>query len=84
MNLYQRVKALEKLGRILSSIGENRTWTGFDMGITEDEYNALGELTRNVRIFNGWFTEKEVKNSFKAWGNQLSLENIEKWIKAII
>ena len=82
MNLYQRVKALEKLGRILSSIGENRAWTGFDMGITEDEYNALGELTRSVRIFNGWFTEKEVNNSFKAWGNQLSLENIEKWIKS--
>jgi len=81
MDLYQRVKALEKLGKILSSIGENRTWTGFDMGITEDEYNALGELTRNLRIFNGWFTEKEVMNSFKAWGNQLSLENIEKWIK---
>ena len=52
------------------------------MGITEDEYNALGELTRSVRIFNGWFTEKEVNNSFKAWGNQLSLENIEKWIKS--
>ena len=81
MDLYQRVKALEKLGKILSSIGENRTWTGFDLGITEDEYNALEELTRSVRIFNGWFTEKEVKNSFKAWGNQLSLENIEKWIK---
>ena len=51
MDLYQRVKALEKLGKILSSIGENRTWTGFDMGITEDEYNALGELTRKCSHF---------------------------------
>jgi hypothetical protein len=82
MNLYQRVKALGKLGKILSSIGENRNWAGFDMGITEDEYNALEDLTRRVHVFNGWFTEKEVKNSFKAWGNQLSLENIEKWIKS--
>ena len=48
---------------------------------TENEYNALEELTRSVRIFNGWFTEKEVKNAFKAWGKQLSLENLEKWIK---
>jgi hypothetical protein len=84
MNLYQRVKALEKLGKILGSIGENRSWKGFDLGITENEYNTLEELTRSVRIFNGWFTEKEVKNSFKAWGNQLSSENIEKWIKSYV
>ena len=82
MNLYQRVKALDKLGKILSSIGENRNWKGFDLGITENEYNDLEELTRSVRVFNGWFTEKEVKNSFKAWGSQLSLQNIEKWIKS--
>ena len=81
MNLYQRVKALEKLGEILTSIGESRSWTGFDLGITEDEYNALEELTRRVHVFNGWFTEKEVKNSFKAWGKLLSLETIENWIK---
>lgn len=82
MNLYQRVKALDKLGKILSSIGENKSWKGFDLGITEYEYNNLEELTRTVRIFNGWFTEKEVKNSFKSWGKQLSLQNLEKWIKS--
>lgn len=81
MNLEQRVKALEKLGKILSSIGDNKNWQGFDMGVTEDEYNALEELTKGVRIFNGWFTEKEVKNSFIGWGNQLSTENLQKWVK---
>jgi len=81
MNLEHRVKALEKLGKILSSIGDSSDWEGFDIGVTEDEYNALVELTKNVRIFNGWFTEKEVKSSFKGWGEQLSIDSLSKWIE---
>lgn len=80
MNLEHRVNALEKLGRILYSVGSNESWGGFDMGVTEEEYLGLSEMTKTVRIFNGWFTEKEVKNSFVAWGSQLTKENLSKWL----
>jgi len=80
MNLEHRVEALNRLGRILSSIGEDSSWKGFDSGVTEDEYNALVGLTKSVRVFNGWFTEKEVRSAFKAWGDQLTVENLKNWL----
>ena len=81
MNLEYRVNALEKLGALLIAISEDKSWEGFDTGVTEDEYNALSEMTKTVRVFNGWFTEKQVKNSLGAWGNQLTSDNLSKWLE---
>lgn len=82
MNLEERLIALKKLGAILLSIGEENKFEGYSLGITESEYANLEAVVNQVSIYNGWFTAKEVKKSFRAWGNLLQEENLRNWLNS--
>ena len=36
--------------------GESKAWTGFDLGVTEEEYSQFNELILKQKHYNGWFT----------------------------
>lgn len=80
MSLTQRINSLVQLGKVLTAVGNQKSWTDFELGITEDEYSNIVERTFTVRHHNGWFTQKEVLFAFKSWGEALSKENLESWI----
>ncbi len=80
MQLEQRINSLVQLGKVLLSIGNKETWKDFELGITEQEYNQLVEITQTVKHHNGWFTEREVLFAFRSWGESLTKENLTNWL----
>ncbi len=81
MNLLQKIRILSQLGEIMQAIGTGQAWPGFKIGINEDEYNELVELTKRARIYNGWFTEAEVKNAFAGIGGWLNETDLTNWVE---
>ena len=64
MHTTQKVDILFRLGEILNSIGLQKDWPGYDIGINEEEYNHLRDLIKRVHVYNGWFTEESILKSF--------------------
>jgi hypothetical protein len=80
MILAEKIEILSKLGDILQNIGENQPWPGFEIGINQEEYAKLVELTKTVRHHNGWFTETAVQSAFKGIATWLNTENLSSWV----
>ena len=80
MQLQKRIKTLSQLGKVLSTASLQKEWNGFDLGITEQEYNNFIQVLKTVRNHNQWFTEKEVLFTLKAWGKNLSEEKLKQWL----
>ena len=80
MHLNQRINSLVQLGKVMSAVGNEEAWVTFELGITEEEYEALVYKTKVVKSHNGWFTPKEVLFAFRSWGSALTKENLEKWM----
>ena len=36
--------AFNQLGKLMIHFGESKAWTGFDLGVTEEEYSQFNEL----------------------------------------
>ncbi len=82
MILSQKIKILSKLGEIMRSIGDDKEWPGFEIGINEEEYNELVGLVNQVHIYNGWFTPKAVKESFSGVGDWLEESKLKAWVES--
>ena len=38
-------------------------------------------MVQKAKVLNPWFTEDNVKDSFREWGQALTLENLENWLE---
>ena len=56
--------------------GESKAWTGFDLGVTEEEYSQFNELILKQKHYNGWFTEDMVRKSLLNLGALLDAEKL--------
>ncbi|MFZ6052248.1 acyl-CoA reductase [Halocola ammonii] len=81
MQLQQRIKAFVQLGKVLKAIGSRGPWPGFEIGVGQTEYESLERQVQQAQIHNKWFTEENVRKAMKAWGEQLTAENLEKWLE---
>lgn len=81
MILLQKIKILSKLGNIMRQIGENQEWSGFEIGINQDEYNNLAELVNRVHIYNGWFTPDAVREAFIGISSWLEADKLNEWVQ---
>ena len=59
--------------------GESKAWTGFDLGVTEEEYSQFNELILKQKHYNGWFTEDMVRKSLLNLGKLLDGEKLSTW-----
>jgi len=82
MELKQRIAAFVQLGKFLSSFEKDAPWPGYDLGITASEYDVFNGLVKTVNLYNGWFSEENVRKALSEWGNALSEANLEKWLSA--
>lgn len=82
MKLEERVKILSRLGKIMSSLGKNEPWSGYDLGVNEEEYNRLQELMNRVHIYNGWFTPDSVRSSLNGISAWLTEPELMNWVSS--
>jgi hypothetical protein len=68
------ISAFSTLGKVIYSVGNQKEWVGYELGVTEDEYKALQENVKRQFQWNGWFTEEAVCHVLKVWGQQLKEE----------
>jgi hypothetical protein len=82
MNKEKIITAFDGLGKILLAIGNQEEWTGYELGVTSDEYEKLQALVKRQFHLNGWFTEGAVLHVFKGWGEQLTIKNLNTFTRS--
>jgi hypothetical protein len=78
--LKQRQHAFVQLGKALASLAGDHTWPGFACGLNEEEWTAARSMMTQVKQYNGWFTEENVRKAMGAWGRELTEEALEQWL----
>ena len=73
------ITAFDALGKVLLSIGNQKEWVGYELGVTQEEYEKLQGLVQRQFYLNGWFSEEAVLHVFKGWGAQLTKANLEQF-----
>jgi len=61
------------------ALGKDEKWERFKVGVSEEEYEKLNKLILRQFYFNGWFTEKNVRQSFLALGELLHENELTEW-----
>jgi len=73
------IKGFVQLGKLMVSLGENKQWSDFSVGVTAKEYQQLEEVIARQINYNGWFTKGNVQQSLLALGLQLTEEKLTSW-----
>jgi hypothetical protein len=63
----------------MTSLGENKDWENFSVGVTESEYLSLQTVINRQVSYNGWFTKENVRGSLLNLGNQLNYSDLLNW-----
>ncbi len=74
------ISAFAQLGKLMRALGENKEWSDFSLGLTEDEYIEFNVLIRSQFHSNGWFTEENTRKSLFALGSQLTEPSLSDWL----
>ena len=43
-------------------------------------YEELDDVLKRAQAANGWFTAENLKTALRAWGEVLSMDNIDQWL----
>jgi hypothetical protein len=79
VNQSKLIVNFSKLAPVFKLIGKNQKWTGFHIGITQNEFLEFDEIVNKQFYLNGWFTEKNVRSSLLAWSELLEKDKLENW-----
>lgn len=73
------IKGFVQLGKLMVSLGEERDWQDYNLGVTKEEYEQLQTVINRQIAFNGWFTKESVQQSLFALGSQLTEGQLSNW-----
>ena len=79
MKQEEIIKGFEQLGVLMTSLGENKDWENFSVGVTESEYLSLQTVINRQVSYNGWFTKENVRGSLLNLGSQLNSNSVSNW-----
>ena len=80
MKRENEIQGFVQLGKLMTALGNEETWSGFSIGSTEIEYQKLQEIINKQFVLNGWFSKENVLQSLSSLGNQLTKENLTTWL----
>ncbi len=80
MDLNLRISAFSQLGKTLSHFSENSQWPGYNCGLNEGEYNLFNELIIKTHVFNGWFTESNIRRRLQSISHLLDENRLLNWV----
>jgi hypothetical protein len=75
----QLINAFTELGKIMTHVGQNLPWTGYNCGMTEEELLEINNVIERQIFHNGWFTEENVRKSILNLGARLNSEDLTAW-----
>jgi hypothetical protein len=78
--LEQRIQAFVQLGKVLGALANNSEWPGFELGLTQEEYDSALQVVQNQVPYNGWFTPDNVSLALNNWSNALDEDNLKAWV----
>lgn len=79
-NLLEQKSALIQLGKVLNLMIEHDNWPGYSCGVEEQEFLAFKLAVKKASAVNPWFSHEMISNSLKAWCNNFTEENLDKWL----
>lgn len=77
-----RLQAFVQLGKVFNALGEETSWPGFEIGLTESEYAELEYGIKLAKAKNPWFTNNNVRLSFRNWAAVLVEEQLIGWLSS--
>lgn len=83
MTTNQRMKAFISLGNFLNQFSDANQQSN-NHPQNEQFYSLFQELIKTVHIYNGWFTEANVRNAISALTSDLSEESLVDWASKYI
>ncbi|MFN3917990.1 MAG: acyl-CoA reductase [Flavobacteriales bacterium] len=72
--------AFVQLGKVLKLASASKPWPGFSCGLNEEEYTSLVKLTKEVYVYNNWFTEENVKKCFAGLALIMDENTLINWL----
>jgi Acyl-CoA reductase (LuxC) len=82
MTLTEKKNILSRLGVILKQLGNDKAWSGYELGINSEEYQAFNDLIKSVHIYNGWFKEEQVRKSLRGISAWLDEKELDNWLSS--
>jgi len=74
------INGFVQLGKLMCALGENKQWTNFSVGVTEEEYISLQTIINRQISYNGWFTKKNVSKGLFELGRNLTDSKLKEWV----
>lgn len=79
LQLEERIHALEKLGRFMSQYQDERADEDLK-GLNAYFLEGYRAAIEDAQLFNHWFSEENLHHALEAWSENLSLEQLQKWV----
>jgi Acyl-CoA reductase (LuxC) len=73
------VNAFISLGKFMAAFAEGGAKKA-DKGIPKNYYDAFEELIISEVLYNGWFTDFNVRMALKALGESMTADEIQRWV----
>ena len=80
MKREEIIQLFSKLGSILESVSEEKPYSGYETGLSQEEYESLVSLVNSVHVYNPWFTPLFVKKSMYGISTWLNEVELTKWL----
>ncbi len=80
MNQSTLIDGFIQLGKVMKLHGENQTWTGFEFGVTEHEFENFENQIIAQTFRNNWFTENNIRESLSNLAVWLKSDNLKNWL----
>lgn len=82
MNREKTIKTFSILGESMVKWGEKANYDAFNPFVADLFYERVEAAITSSKIYNGWFTEEAVRESFLNLGNILTEDKLNDWVKA--
>ena len=80
LSLDQRLSAFAQLGKVFDLFGRSAPWPGLSCGLTREEYTAFEDAIAKAGVYNGWFTDANVRHMLLSLSRMLDAGDLRQWV----
>jgi hypothetical protein len=81
MDRKARIRLFVHLGVILREIADEKTYSGYELGVSQEEYADFRSVVERVHVFNPWFTPEHVRMALRGISDWLTEEKLTEWVE---